>query len=134
MHVCDCCAVVLLCCCAVVLLCCVLYFVQGEALAVMGVAPSASELETLLVELDADGSGTLDFDEFLTALGVTVSPSSPSHGHGHEGGADDEEPEVMGGPKEHAGAVCFARPAACSLSDAQRAAIAGVEDVGEVSE
>lgn len=41
---------------------------MGEVLKNMGHNPSESDLEEMLKEVDADGNGEIDFDEFLTMM------------------------------------------------------------------
>uniref|UniRef100_A0A915K2N1 EF-hand domain-containing protein n=1 Tax=Romanomermis culicivorax TaxID=13658 RepID=A0A915K2N1_ROMCU len=40
----------------------------GEAMRSMGMNPTPQELQTLIKEIDVDGNGEIDFDEFCTVL------------------------------------------------------------------
>ena len=40
----------------------------GKVFGVLGIQTSDQELEQLITDVDADGNGTLDFDEFIDAI------------------------------------------------------------------
>jgi Ca2+-binding EF-hand superfamily protein len=53
----------------------------GSVMRTLGKNPSPEELATLVKEIDADGSGEIEFDEFLTLLiYIEDSDSGPSDG------------------------------------------------------
>merc|ERR1712066_124222 len=56
----------------------------GEIMRAMGFRPTEEELKDLLAEIDEDGSGEIEFGEFLSAL-CHFPCGGPGHGDHEEG-------------------------------------------------
>ncbi|KIV93842.1 hypothetical protein PV10_05027 [Exophiala mesophila] len=51
----------------------------GEIMRSLGQNPSDSELQDMINEVDADSSGSIDFDEFMKMMSTTVKPTDFAH-------------------------------------------------------